>query len=264
VTDALPAVPARDGGPAAAPIAADRLPRHVAIVMDGNGRWAEQRRRPRSFGHRAGVRAVRAVVEACLRLKIPALTLFAFSSENWSRPKAEVNALMGLFLKALDREVDQLHDAGVRLRFIGDPGAFPADLQQRMRLAATRTAGNTALSLNVATNYGGRWDIAQAARRIAEDVAAGRLAPADIDAARVAGHLSLSDLPDPDLFIRTGGDHRISNFLLWQLAYAELHFTEVLWPDYDTASFHRALVDFARRERRFGRTSAQIRAEGGP
>ncbi len=263
MTDA-PQAPLQPAGAAPAPIPPDRLPRHVAIIMDGNGRWAEQRRRPRTFGHRAGVGAVRATVEACVRLQIPALTLFAFSSENWARPPSEVKALMVLFLKALDREVDELHDAGVRLRFIGDPCAFPAGLQQRMRAAMDRTAGNRALSLNVASNYGGRWDIAQAARRAAEEVAAGRLDPAAIDARLLAGYMSLADLPEPDLFIRTGGDHRVSNFLLWQIAYAELYFTEVLWPDFDARCLHRALADFARRERRFGKTGAQLRAGAGP
>jgi undecaprenyl diphosphate synthase len=264
VTDALLATPIAANGAATAPIPPERLPRHVAIVMDGNGRWAEQRRRPRTFGHRAGVKAVRAAVESCVRLGIPALTLFAFSSENWSRPPAEVRALMVLFLKALDREVDQLHENGVRLRFIGDPGAFPADLQARMRGAVERTAANTTLALNVAANYGGRWDIAQAARRVAEAVAAGTLAPESVDATTLGAHLSLAGQPDPDLLIRTGGDHRISNFLLWQLAYAELYFTEVLWPDFDERCMQRAIADFARRERRFGKTGAQLRAEAGP
>jgi undecaprenyl diphosphate synthase len=263
VSDA-PQAPAPAAGAAPAPIPVDRLPRHVAIVMDGNGRWAEQRHRPRTFGHRAGVKAVRATVETCVRLRIPALTLFAFSSENWARPPSEVKALMVLFLKALDREVDQLHDNGVRLRFIGDPSAFPADLQERMRAAVERTAGNQVLSLNVASNYGGRWDIAQAARRAAEEAAAGRLDPRTIDARVLGGFMSLADLPDPDLFIRTGGDHRVSNFLLWQIAYAELYFTEVLWPDFDDRCLQRALADFARRERRFGKTGAQLRAEAGP
>lgn len=257
-------VSAAAAGTAVAPIPAERLPRHVAIVMDGNGRWAEQRHRPRTFGHRAGVKAVRATVESCVRLRIPALTLFAFSSENWARPPSEVRALMVLFLKALDREVDQLHDNGVRLRFIGDPTAFPPDLQDRMRATVERTAGNSVLSLNVASNYGGRWDIAQAARRAALEVAAGRLDPAAIDARVLGGFMSLADLPDPDLFIRTGGDHRVSNFLLWQIAYAELYFTEVLWPDFDERCLQRALADFARRERRFGKTGAQLRAEAGP
>ena len=244
------------------PTAAEQLPRHVAIIMDGNGRWAERRRRPRSFGHRAGVKAVRASVEFCLRNRIPALTLFAFSSENWNRPATEVNTLMTLFLKALDREVGQLREHGVRLRFIGDPSPFPAEVQARMRAAEAGTAHNAALVLTVAANYGGRWDIVQACRRIAARVAAGELAAAAVDTGVVAAQLSLADLPEPDLFIRTGGDHRVSNFLLWQLAYTELHFTDVLWPDFDAAAMTRAIEDFARRERRFGRTGAQVRAQG--
>jgi undecaprenyl diphosphate synthase len=242
--------------------AADRLPRHVAIIMDGNGRWAERRRRPRSFGHRAGVKAVRASVEFCLRQRIPALTLFAFSSENWSRPATEVNALMTLFLKALDREVGQLREHGVRLRFIGDPAPFPPDVQARMRAAEESTAHNAALALTVAANYGGRWDLTQACRTIAAQVAAGEVAADAVDADAIAARLSLAGLPEPDLFIRTGGDHRISNFLLWQLAYTELHFTDVLWPDFDAAAMARAIEDYARRERRFGRTGAQLRASG--
>ena len=237
------------------------LPRHVAIVMDGNGRWARARNRPRSFGHNAGQKAVRAIVECCLREHIPVLTLFAFSSENWQRPQQEVGALMKLFFNALEREVDELARNGVRLRFVGELSAFSPELHERMRRAERTTATNTALALNVAVNYGGRWDIAQAARSIAEDVAAGRLAPAEVDVERVAGRMCLSELPEPDLFIRTGGDRRISNFLLWQLAYAELHFTEVLWPDFDGECMRRALQDFAQRERRFGRTSEQVGGE---
>jgi undecaprenyl diphosphate synthase len=245
--------------PDSIPTEAARLPRHIAIVMDGNGRWAERRHRPRSFGHRAGVKTVRAVVEACLRLRIPVLTLFAFSSENWQRPEQEVSALMKLFLTALDREVDKLAQNGVRLRFIGDLTAFAPELVERMRAAATRTAGNTALALNVAVNYGGQWDITQACARVAAAARDGAFDPSAIDAATIARHLSLADLPDPDLFIRTGGDQRISNFLLWQLAYAELWFTDTLWPDFDAATLPQALDDFARRERRFGKTSAQVR-----
>ncbi len=261
------AAPAPLPTPAPAGTAAEgtaRLPRHVAIVMDGNGRWAQARRRPRSFGHRAGVKAVRGVVEFCLRERIGALTLFAFSSENWQRPAAEVGALMNLFLRALDREVGQLHDSGVRVRFIGDAGAFPEELQTRMRRVEQRTAGNTALALNVAANYGGRWDVANACRSLARDVAAGRISAEAIDVAAVQSRLSLADLPEPDLFIRTGGDQRLSNFLLWQLAYAELHFSDVLWPDFDAAAMRAALDDFAGRERRFGKTSAQVRREAQP
>ncbi len=247
-------------GAASAPAIA-RLPRHVAIVMDGNGRWAERRHRPRTFGHRAGVKAVRATVEFCLRQRIPALTLFAFSSENWQRPAAEVGALMGLFIKALDREVDELHKHGVRVRFIGDRPSFPGEIQQRMDAAETRTAGNAALALNIAASYGGRWDIAQACRRLAQAARDGALDPAAIDAGAVARELCLSDLPEPDLFIRTGGDRRISNFLLWQLAYAELWFTDVLWPDFGARELDLAVHEFAARERRFGKTSDQVRAE---
>ena len=238
----------------------ERWPRHIAIIMDGNGRWAQARMQPRSFGHRAGVRAVRNAVEFCLRHRVSVLTLFAFSSENWSRPASEVNALMGLFLRALEREVDELHSNGVRLRFIGDIDAFPAELAQRMRGAEQRTGENRLLVLNVAVNYGGRWDVAQAARRLAVEVAAGRLDPQAVNADAVAAHLSLADVPDPDLFIRTGGDHRVSNFLLWQIAYAELYFSDVLWPDFGHEHLSAAVREYARRERRFGMTSAQVRS----
>ncbi len=234
------------------------MPAHVAIVMDGNGRWAQQRLRPRVFGHRAGQQAVRGAVEFCLRQGVAALTLFAFSSENWQRPEAEVGALMELFLKALDREVDELHGNGVRLRFIGELAAFAPELRQRMEAAMARTAGNQRLALNVAVNYGGRWDIAHAARRAAEAVLRGELRPEAIDEAGLAPYFQLAELPPLDLFIRTGGERRVSNFLLWQLAYAELYFTDTLWPDFDAAAFTRALEDYAARERRFGKTSAQV------
>ena len=239
-----------------------RLPQHIAIVMDGNGRWAQQRHRPRTFGHRAGQKAVRAAIEFCLRSGIGALTLFAFSSENWRRPQSEVGALMELFLKALDREVDELHGYGVRMRFIGELSAFAPALQQRMHGAAAKTASNTKLALNIAVNYGGRWDIAQAARQAAAAVQRGELALDALDERGIANFFCLADLPPVDLFIRTGGEHRISNFLLWQLAYSELHFSDVLWPDYDAACLTRALDDFARRERRYGKTSAQVAANG--
>jgi len=234
------------------------LPRHVAIIMDGNGRWAQQRRRPRMIGHRAGARAVNRVVDHCLELGIPALTLFAFSSENWGRPADEVEALMKLFLHALEREVDELHRRGVRIRFIGERDRFGASLLNRMQSAEQRTAANTALSLNIAASYGGRQDIAHAARLLAEDVAAGRLRPEQIDEALLGSRVALADLPPPDLFIRTGGDTRVSNFMLWQLAYTELWFSDVLWPDFDTAQFQLALDAYGGRERRFGLTSAQI------
>ena len=233
-------------------------PRHIAIVMDGNGRWAKARLRPRSFGHHAGRKAVREVVEGCLRQGVEALTLFAFSSENWQRPEDEVGALMDLFLRALDKEVDELHEQGVRLRFIGDLSAFGAGLRQRMHAAMARTEANTTLQLNVAVNYGGRWDIVQAARAAAQAVARGELAVAQIDEVHLSGWTCLAELPPLDLFIRTGGEVRVSNFLLWQLAYAELYFTDTLWPDFDQAYLQRAIEEFARRERRYGRTGEQI------
>jgi undecaprenyl diphosphate synthase len=241
-----------------------RLPRHVAIIMDGNGRWAESRHRPRTFGHRAGARAVNACIDACLADGIQVLTLFAFSSENWRRPKDEVGALMQLFLRALDREVDELLRRGVQVRFIGERSAFAPELQERMTRAEAATAANRRLHLCIAANYGGRWDIAQAMRAVAQDVQAGRLQSADIDEARVAPYFSLHDLPEPDLFIRTGGEHRISNFLLWQMAYCELYFSDVLWPDFDAAALRAAFTDFARRERRFGMTGGQIAEHGVP
>lgn len=233
------------------------IPRHIAIVMDGNGRWAKARHRPRSFGHNAGRKAVREVVEGCLRSGVEALTLFAFSSENWRRPQAEVGALMTLFLRALDKEVDELHAQGVRLRFIGDLGRFDAALRERMQAAMARTAGNRTLQLNIAVNYGGRWDIAQAARQMALALARGELAADQIDEATFDRFVSLADLPPLDLFIRTGGECRLSNFLLWQAAYAELHFTDTLWPDFDQDCLRRAIEDFGHRERRYGRTGEQ-------
>ncbi len=237
---------------------AARVPRHIAIVMDGNGRWARARHRPRSFGHSAGRKAVREVVEACLREGVQVLTLFAFSSENWHRPENEVGALMGLFLRVLDKEVDELHEHGVRLRFIGDLSAFEEPLRQRMYAAMSHTAGNEALQMNVAVSYGGRWDIVQASRRVAAAVAAGELRADEIDEVRLGQCMSLAELPPLDLFIRTGGECRISNFLLWQVAYAELYFTDTLWPDFDQACLRHAIEDYARRERRYGRTGEQV------
>jgi undecaprenyl diphosphate synthase len=234
------------------------IPKHLAVIMDGNGRWAERRRRPRIIGHRAGARAVATCIDFCLERGIGALTLFAFSSENWGRPEDEVGGLMKLFLHVLDREVAELHRRGVRMRFIGDMARFSPPIRERMRNAETLTAANAALSLNIAASYGGRQDIAGAARALAEDVAAGRIAPSDIDEAAVAARVALADLPPPDLLIRTGGDQRISNFLLWQLAYTELWFTELLWPELDAATLQSAIDDYARRERRFGLTSAQV------
>ena len=234
------------------------VPRHLAIIMDGNGRWAQRRRRPRVIGHRAGARAVNRTIDFCLDKGVSALTLFAFSSENWGRPQDEVDALMKLFLHALDREVEELQRRGVQVRFIGDRSRFTAPLRDRMAGAERITAANTRLVLSIAASYGGRQDIAMAARALAVEVAAGRLQPEQIDEALLASRVALADLPAPDLFIRTGGDTRISNVLLWQLAYTELWFTETLWPEFDAGVLQQALDDYAGRERRFGLTSAQI------
>jgi len=229
--------------------------------MDGNGRWAEARGEPRHAGHKEGVRPVRMCIEECARRKIEALTLFAFSSENWQRPAIEVGSLMQLFLDAIDREIEELNRNGVRLRFIGDRQALSVKLQSRMAASEELTAGNTGLKLQVAVSYGGRWDILQAARRLAASVASGALRVDAIDEQRFARELSLQDVPDPDLFIRTGGDYRISNFLLWNLAYTEIYVCDTLWPDFGLAQFEAALESFASRERRYGLTRDQARAQ---
>ncbi len=234
------------------------LPRHIAVIMDGNGRWAKQRGLPRPAGHHAGVQAVRATVEGCARRKVEVLTLFAFSSENWRRPPEEVNSLMALFVEALDREIDSMHRNGIRVRFIGDRSSLNAELQQRMRASEQRTAANPGMVLVIAVAYGGRWDLMQAVRQLAGDCVAGKRAPTDLSDADIASHLELHDLPEPDLFIRTGGERRISNFLLWNLAYTELYFCDVLWPQFDDQQLDLALRHFAERERRFGHTSEQL------
>ena len=241
------------------PPAPARMPRHLAIIMDGNGRWAERRNRPRALGHRAGVKAVQVCLEFCLAQGIDALTLFAFSSEDWNRPADEVGALMKLFMRMLDSEVDELHRRGARIVFIGERRDFSEVIQEKMRRAEMLTQHNRAITLNIAAGYGGRWDIVQAARSLAQDAVAGRIDPNAIDESTFRQHLALADQPEPDLFIRTGGDLRISNFLLWQLAYTEMWFTETLWPDLDEATLRQAVADFASRERRFGLTSAQVR-----
>jgi undecaprenyl diphosphate synthase len=238
------------------------VPAHVAVIMDGNGRWARQRALPRQAGHRAGVRTARGIVEACAKRGIGTLTLFAFSSENWRRPQREVGALMRLFIEALDREVEELNTNGIRVRFIGDRGTLSPALQRRMAVAEERTRDNQRLMLVVALAYGGRWDMVCAARALAEDVAAGRLHPGEIDDDAIAARLALAGLPDPDLLIRTGGEHRISNFLLWNLAYAECYFTDRLWPDSDEADLDAALERYRRVERRFGLTSEQVDPTG--
>ena len=230
------------------------VPRHIAIIMDGNGRWATRRLLPRGAGHAKGVESVRDVVEACVKLGVEYLTLFAFSSENWRRPPEEVSLLMRLFVSALEREVARMHANGVRLKVVGDLSRFDNKLRGMIAEAESRTAANTSLTLTICANYGGRWDIMQAVNKMVSATPAS----ADFAEADLAPHLSLSYAPEPDLFIRTGGEERISNFLLWQLAYTELYFTEAYWPDFDAAALDLAIASFQQRERRFGRTSAQV------
>ncbi len=244
--------------PATEQPSAGPVPRHVAVIMDGNGRWAQQRSLPRAAGHRAGARTVRSTIEYSVRRGVAALTLFAFSSENWQRPAEEVGLLMQLFLEALDREVAELDANGVRLRFIGDRTRLAPALADRMSAAEARTADHRRLDLMVAVAYGGRWDLTQAAKRLAGMAQAGTLDPQLLDEAAFAGSLTTAGREQPDLFIRTGGERRISNFLLWDLAYTELWFTDTLWPDFDESIYESALADFAGRQRRFGRTAAQL------
>jgi len=233
----------------------DGVPRHVAIIMDGNGRWAKRRFLPRIAGHRKGVEAVRNIVRACTDRGVKALTLFAFSSENWRRPADEVSLLMQLFVSALQQEVDRLHQNGIRFRAIGDISRFDQKLIDLIEHGQKLTAGNTSLTLTVAANYGGRWDILQAVDRLRREHGSGG---ASWTEAQLTPYLSMGDLPEPDLFIRTGGEQRISNFLLWQLAYTELYFTETLWPDFDGQALDLAFDSYRQRERRFGRTSEQV------
>jgi len=239
--------------------ASGRLPVHIAVIMDGNGRWARARGMPRAAGHRAGVKAARAMVEACGERGVRVLTLFAFSTENWRRPPSEVGALMKLMVEALEREVDELDSRGVRLRFIGAREQLSEPILARMEQAEARTRENEQLTLVVALGYGGRWDIVQAAQALAREARDGTLDPDTIDEDTLGRHLSLAGLPDPDLLVRTGGESRVSNFLLWNLAYSEFYFTDRLWPDFGVADLDDALAFYARRERRFGRTSAQTR-----
>jgi undecaprenyl diphosphate synthase len=236
------------------------IPGHIAIVMDGNGRWAKKRNRPRTMGHQAGLKALRATIEHCVKLGVETLTVFAFSSENWNRPAGEISRLMDIFLRALDKEAKELHANGICLRFIGDKTAFKPNIQKKMSQAEVLTVENKRMVANIAINYGGRWDIAQAASRMAKAATEGHLSPDDIDEVEFAHYLALADSPDPDLFIRTGGEMRISNFLLWQSAYTEFHFTSVLWPDFDKESLDQAITAFQSRERRFGRTSDQVKS----
>jgi len=236
----------------------EKYPQHIVVILDGNGRWAEQRRLPRIMGHRAGVETVRKLVEDCSQLRINALTIFAFSSENWRRPDKEVGFLMDLFLTALNKEVKKLHENNIKIRFIGDTSAFNSKLQKRMTDSELLTESNSGLSLNIAVNYGGQWDITQAMKKIAAQIENNELASGDITAETISDNVCLNDLPAPDLFIRTGGEQRISNFLNWQLAYTELYFTDLLWPDFNRDELFKAIKIFANRQRRFGQTSAQV------
>ena len=232
------------------------VPRHVAIIMDGNGRWAQRRRLPRIAGHRRGAEAVRATVRACAERGIQYLTLFAFSSENWRRPPEEVALLMKLFKSALQSEVDKLHASGVRLKVVGDTSRFDPKLRKLIERGEDLTARNTALTLTIAANYGGRWDILQAFNEFQKN----NSVKGEIREEDLSPYLAMSYAPEPDLFIRTGGEKRISNFLLWQLAYTELYFTDLLWPDFDATALDAAIESYRNRERRFGRTSEQVQA----
>jgi undecaprenyl diphosphate synthase len=236
------------------------IPNHIAVIMDGNGRWARKRAMPRHLGHRSGVGAVRKIVELSAQNGVNYLTLFAFSSENWNRPREEVSKLMGLFVEALQREVDDLHRNNVRLEFIGAREQLQLNLRDMIATAERQTRDNTGLRLQVAVAYGGRWDIVNATQKLARQVASGELQANDIDDTAIASELQLSGIPDPDLLIRTGGEQRISNFLMWNLAYAELWFCDTLWPDFGEQEFAAALEFFAQRERRYGHTGDQIEA----
>jgi undecaprenyl diphosphate synthase len=245
---------------AARPETRSTVPRHVAVIMDGNGRWARRRALPRQAGHQAGIKPVRATVEHCAQRGVEVLTLFAFSSENWKRPREEVRGLMSLFVDALEREVAELDANGIRLRFIGDIDALNIRLREAVRAGELRTRNNTRMTLVVAVAYGGRWDIAQAAKRLAREAAAGRLDPEQIDEATFSRTLQTAELPSVDLLIRTGGEKRISNFLLWDIAYSEVCFSDLLWPDFTSAELERAFEFYTKRQRRFGRTGEQIEA----
>ncbi len=239
----------------------ENIPRHIAIVMDGNGRWAKAKHRPRFMGHKKGVDAVRDIVKACGALKVECLTLFAFSSENWKRPDDEIKNLMGLFMLALDREAKSMARNNVRLQIIGDLNFFSEKLQEKIKQVEELTADCDGLRLIVAANYGGRWDVTQAAKTLVKKVALGEIDADLITEEDISSHLTTAGLPDPDLFIRTGGEVRISNFLIWQMAYAELYFTDVLWPDFNKNELEKAIADYSSRQRRFGKTSEQVVAD---
>jgi undecaprenyl diphosphate synthase len=236
----------------------ERLPKHIAVIMDGNGRWAKQHGQPRVFGHRNGVKAVREITEAAAELGVAYLTLYAFSTENWSRPKFEVTALMGLLVDTVHKEMKTLMDNNIRLQAIGEIDKLPTHTREALLKGIEQTRNNTQMTLVLALNYSGKWDLTEAVKKIARQVAAGTLDPEKIDQSTLAAALSTADIPDPELLIRTSGEERISNFLLWQLAYAEMYFTDVLWPDFDRQQLYAAIVDYQSRERRFGKISEQI------
>lgn len=238
----------------------DKLPKHIAIIMDGNGRWAMQQGHMREFGHKNGVSAVRESVEACAELGVEYLTLYAFSTENWNRPKEEVDALMGLLVESISAEMDTLMNNNIRLRAIGDLQSLPGNCLAQLNSAMAQTAGNTRLNLVLALSYSARWELVKAVQSIAQKVESGQLTANDISEQIIENELCTSGFPNPELLIRTSGEHRISNFLLWQIAYAELYFTPVLWPDFSKKDLYQAIVDYQSRERRFGLTSAQLNA----
>lgn len=238
----------------------DALPQHIAVIMDGNGRWAKEKGKPRVFGHKNGVKAVRKTISSAARLGVKAITLFAFSSENWQRPQEEVGVLMELFLTVLSTEVKKLHRNNLRLRVIGNTSRFNERLQAKITYAEELTKNNTGMVVNIAANYGGKWDITEAMKQLGTQIANGELAPADINESLIQQHLTMNDLPDVDLLIRTSGECRISNFMLWQMAYAELYFTETYWPDFDEDCLIEAITWFVNRERRFGCTGEQVKA----
>ena len=236
-----------------------QVPKHIAIIMDGNGRWAKNKHQPRFMGHRAGVKSVEKIVKHCVNKQVEALSLFAFSSENWRRPSKEVSLLMELFAVALKQQTKRIHKNNARLRVIGDISKFSTSLQKQIIEAQEVTENNTGLTINIAANYGGRWDITQSVQQLAERVKQGTLKAEDITEAHITEGLSTTDIPEPDLFIRTGGEQRVSNFMLWQMAYTEFYFTDTLWPDFDESVLDTAINSFTQRERRFGKTSEQLK-----
>lgn len=236
----------------------DKIPTHVAIIMDGNGRWAKSRGKMRLAGHQEGARSVRTAIEVCGELGIKYLTVYAFSTENWNRPKAEVSGLMSLLVTSIDKEFEEINKLGVRIRIIGEIDKLPANVQEKLKLAIENTKNNNKLNFVIALSYSGRWDIVNAAKKIAQDCKNNIITPESINDKIFESYLSTSDIPDPELLIRTSGEERISNFLLYQIAYSEFYFTDVLWPDFSKEEFYSAIINYQKRERRFGKTSEQI------